>query len=87
MWFLNMLKYIYANNLSELAADNNENIRIEGAVKELAGGIPFDYKDKYSKYFTKEYRKKMIDRIYDHPSEGEYEIEKSKAYWYKYVTI
>ena len=71
-----MLKYIYPNNFSELAVDNNENIRIEGAVKELAGGIPFDYKEKYSKYFTKEYFKEMIDRIHDRPSEGEYEIEK-----------
>ena len=79
-----MLKYIYSNDVSELAADNNENIRIEGAVEELAGGIPFDYKEKYSKYFTKEYRKKMIDRIYDHPSEGTYEIEKNRAYWYRY---
>ena len=76
MWFLNILTHIYSNNVSELAADNNENIRIEGAVKELAGGIPFDYKEKYSKYFTKEYFKEMIDRIHDRPSEGEYEIEK-----------
>ena len=54
-----MLKYIYSNDVSELAADNNENIRIEGAVKESAGGIPFDYKEKYSKYFTKEYFREM----------------------------
>ena len=71
-----MLKHIYSNNISELAADNNENIRIEGAVKELAGGIPFDYKEKYSKYFTKEYFKIMIEKMHDPLSEGEYEIEK-----------
>ena len=76
MWFLNNLTHIYSNNVSELAADNNENIRIEGAVKELAGGIPFDYKEKYSKYFTKEYFKIMIEKMHDPLSEGEYEIEK-----------
>ena len=76
MWFLNILTHIYSNNVSELAADNNENIRIEGAVKELAGGIPFDYKEKYSKYFTKEYFKIMIEKMHDPLSEGEYEIEK-----------
>ena len=73
---MNILTHIYSNNVSELAADNNENIRIEGAVKELAGGIPFDYKEKYSKYFTKEYFKIMIEKMHDPLSEGEYEIEK-----------
>ena len=72
-----MLKYIYSNDVSELAADNNENIRIEGAVKESAGGIPFDYKEKYSKYFTKEYFREMIDDIHGRQSiEGEYKTEK-----------
>ena len=54
----------------ELAADNNENIRIEGAVKEITSGIPFDYKDKNAYFFTKEFRDKMIEEIPD-PSKFE----------------
>ena len=49
----------------ELAKDNNENIRIEGPIKELPSGIPFDYKGKNPRYFTKEYRDRMIDNIYE----------------------
>ena len=50
--------------LLELAANDDTNSRVNGAVKQVTGGIPFDYKEKHMELFSKEAIIGQIDDMY-----------------------
>ena len=49
----------------ELAKNDDDNIRIEGNVEELPGGIPLNYKAENAGDFTPGAIKKQIDEMHD----------------------
>ena len=61
IWFNN---YIIVGFLLELAANDDINSRVNGAVKQVTGGIPFDYNETHSHLFTAKALRDQIDDMH-----------------------